>query len=103
MGRLIGETEIAYLAGVFDGEGTVKVGNSIRVSVEMTDLDVLERFQRAFGGQIYPRKAKVNRKPAWSWNLQSRAGVWPFLDKVKPFLSDRRQAKIEELSSVRPS
>lgn len=99
------DTEVAYLAGVFDGEGwiTRANGQGIRVGVQMTDKDILDRFVAAFGGNLYGPQNRPNRKPIYQWWVQAREDVWRFLDAVAPFLGERRKARIKELADLRVS
>jgi hypothetical protein len=47
--------QIAWAAGLFEGEGTiVDSAGPVQLRVKMTDLDVLERLLDVFGvGEIY--------------------------------------------------
>lgn len=94
-GRAAGE--IAYLAGVFDGEGTIQTAHrNYGVSVQMTDLDILERFQAQFGGAIYRRSLRKGQKQSWVWGLNRRNDVWDFLSAIDSYLGERRRAKVRE-------
>lgn len=68
--------ELAYLAGIIDGEGTIGIylnsvnGNyQLRMAVEMTDFEAIDLFQEIFGGTSYIRKpdTKPNRKAKKIW------------------------------------
>lgn len=71
MDGFVTEAKLAYLAGVFDGEGCVaaytsKASTGIyypRLSVSMTDLVALKMFQEAFGGTIKTRDSHAKRNP----------------------------------------
>lgn len=95
--------EIAYIAGIFDGEGHVGSSGvrSIQVGITSTDLDILERVVAVFGGTIYGPYEKEERKPIFAWKAGSRKPSWAFLDAVYPFLSSRRQGRIDELEARR--
>jgi len=68
--ELLSETEKAYFAGIFDGEGHVRLGFASRtnarfdtvLSIVNTDLDMLLVANRAFGGSISMRPQYKNRK-----------------------------------------
>ena len=89
--------EDIFLSGVFEGEGSIiifKHSKSVALTVSMTDLDVIERFQRAWGGQIYLRKQQSPKwKPAWRWQLGGKTKVRERLEKLFPFLGERRLCK----------
>lgn len=91
------ESLAAWAAGLFDGEGTIITSNRrFRVSVHMTDLDVLETFQRNFGGSIINcKKQKKHHKKSWRWYLDSIQAI-SFLETVLPFLHERRLNKAKE-------
>lgn len=70
----------SYLAGIFDGEGTVTVyvtdrkhqtgWTQVRISVRMTDQAPLKLFAKRFGGNVsHERRNAQNRKPIYRWNL----------------------------------
>lgn len=60
---------IWYLSGFFDGEGCIVIGNngSIQLRVINTNIEILELFQKVFGGSVAKRKQMVN-KPQYSWS-----------------------------------
>ena len=68
--------ELAYLAGIFDGEGSVSIlrckrgdhraSYSLRVSVANTHLPTLDTLKEMFGGGI-SQKDKTHQRDCWSW------------------------------------
>jgi LAGLIDADG-like domain len=97
-------SEIAWAAGLFEGEGTMYIANDRwrqpTVSVTSTDLDVLEKFASIMGvGKVYKRQdnRKETYKTAYKWSVQSRNDVVQVLELLMPFLCSRRKAKAEEL------
>lgn len=69
-------TDIAYAAGLIDGEGCVGIylnsqnGNyQLRLSVEMTDKEGLLVLSGVFGGRWYYKKTNPPRKARYSWML----------------------------------
>ena len=96
--------QIAYIAGVFDGEGHVSVRTncrSVTAAITSTDVDILEKVENVFGGTIYGPYDKGN-KPIYEWHQTGgRKRVWHFLDTVYPFLSLRRQKKIDSVELFR--
>ena len=96
--------EIAYIAGIFDGEGCVYVRTncrSIDAQIDMTDLDILERVKIIFGGTIYGPYNRPDRKPIYIWRAGRREQVWKFLDTIYPLLGYRRQTKIDNCEKYR--
>lgn len=88
--------ELAWAAGLFDGEGSVGVygTNSIRLSIHQAGNDrpeVLERFTRAVGaGKISGPYKLPGRTPIWQMFVHRHEGaqyiaalLWPWLSSVK--------------------
>lgn len=116
------DIEIAYAAGLFEGEGTTVVTRwyypkgktrqlrktpQIKLRVGMTDLAPLHRLQLAFGGGIYgPYGHKKKRKDGgdlkiyWLWNLDSPPAVKAALTAMEPFLSPRRLEQVRVAYSI---
>ena len=96
------ETDVAYIAGLFDGEGSVyykklkqprhnrpgkPVHNvwSIRMEIAMTEYSVLVWLTEVLGcGKLNPRKVKPGFKKQWRWACGYRDAllfakiVWPY-------------------------
>ena len=105
--------EIAWAAGLFEGEGTIYADRKkgrlrIRFTISITDLDVLERFHRAVGvGSISgPYWHKRSTKPYWSWKARKTPDVEKMVRIFAPFLGERRLARLielqDEFSTQRP-
>lgn len=90
--------DIAWAAGLFEGEGCVHVAKRdgrINLSMQMTDLDVLEKFCRIVGGhEPRPVARPGNNKPVWRWTASSDAYVVRFRDVIGPHLGARRKAAL---------
>ena len=106
--------DAAYLAGLFDGEGSVYFKKTrqkkhqrpgkpihnvmvIRMEIAMTDKSVLEWVWETTGvGAFGPRKVKEGYKPQWRWRAAHRDALkvckelWPFaqtkLNKIEHFI-----------------
>lgn len=66
--------ETAYLAGFFDGEGTVFIQESrgrhyLRISVTQVNPEPLKLFQVIFGGTVLADKDRPNRRKIYRWRL----------------------------------
>ena len=104
-------TQIAYFAGLIDGEGSIGISNNgkstiypdkkyKRVSVRVAMVgakEVLEEGQKRWGGYVVKRK-RHNINPNWSdfneWILQ-HGDAEKLLKAIKPFLKiKKRQAEI---------
>ncbi len=95
--------EIAYLAGLLEGEGCfglTSYGRSSQIQVAMTDREPLEAVARITGvGKVrgpYQRTNSKN-KPFFSWAISDRVHVKRICDAVYPWMSPRRKQKIDSL------
>lgn len=92
--------EDCWATGVFEGEGSiilVKKCASVHLLITMTDLDILERVEQAFGGKIYKRNITNDRwKQAWRWQISKRKEVRKLLEKMLPLLGERRACKAQD-------
>jgi len=102
------EQEIAYLAGLFDGEGCITVGREVRrgkeraksrVNVGMTTPEPLFLYKRIFGGAISvsQRKDKRHPKTFYNWHLQGRK-VELFLRVIEPYVVVKKDKLLLSLS-----
>lgn len=99
------EVEIAWLAGIIDGEGWFdcmeKEGRipAVRIGVESIDLDLLQQCHSFSGMGIVsgPRFRGEDRKPIWTWRVGKRRDVFRLLLAIAPLLSNRRRARILEI------
>ena len=88
---------IAWFTGLFEGEGCIwkdPRSHSIRLTLNSTDHDVLDRFASiANCGQVKPIKFpphKQHYKPAWVWYLHNAIDVKRLLVQMLPLLGERR-------------
>lgn len=101
------EKDIAWAAGLFEGEGCIGVYTRpdgrvvLAVKVVMSDLDVLERLDKLFPskGGIKEKKElrKDTYKQCWCWGLYAKEDCVAFLKAVYPYLGTRRKSKADEL------
>lgn len=103
------DVDIAWAVGLFEGEGCIGIWKTqkgrklplIRLSLEMTDRDVVERFcevvacGRVTGPHVYKRP--TNRKPTYGWLISNRADVERILLMFQPWLGERRSSKAQEV------
>ena len=93
----------AWAAGLFEGEGSItSCGGRIRLQLQLTDHEVLERFVEIVGaGKVYGPYTKghrdgYRRKPRWLWVCEGPAAGVVFRT-LSPWLSPRRLARGAEL------
>ena len=107
--------EIAYMAGLFDGEGHVeykkrlvkqKKGKnkayktwSIRCEMSMTDREVMEWFHQTLNfGTLNKREAKkswTGKKPQWRWRCSYRDAL-----KFAKLMWPHAQVKLHKLEQI---
>lgn len=87
-----------WAAGLFEGEGSITIdGARVKATIQMTDLDILERMQEAFGGQVYfTGKQQEHHKDSWRWYISKTSDAIAFLNEIYPYMGTRRRARIEE-------
>ena len=94
---LAGELEIAWAAGLFEGEGCIShsTKNQPRLYIGMTDKDIIERFVEIVDcGKITTRIRKdPKHKAQWIWQIQKASEVCRILTMFLPYLGQRRAYK----------
>jgi intein/homing endonuclease len=103
------KTDIAYIAGLFDGEGCLSVTEVIwskravrrwQFSITNTDEKVI-RWLNNFGGYVVARDRKVGVwKRCFDWHVARRQDLVTILEALLPFVrikSDRVQKALAEL------
>lgn len=97
--------EIAWVAGILEGEGCFDgngTGKNPRVRVELKDHDVIERLHALIGGKIsYPKQRNPGKWSATALlSVCGRAEVEPLLRAIRPWMSERRGEKVDELLEI---
>ena len=90
-------SDMAYCAGLFDGEGCVAAYRlnydpprwSVRVTISMVNPKALRKIQNLFGGSL----SYSNPKNCWSWYPGARAST-TFLRAVLPYLTVKKDEAI---------
>lgn len=105
------KTDLAYIAGLFDGEGSIgiylnqskKTKEGIKLShyrlqcaVMLTDEFLIHLLQMHFGGEfyIYTRRDKPIWRIVYRWSVNSKKAL-DFLETIIPYLKIKKpQAEI---------
>jgi len=103
--------DVAYLAGLYEGEGTfwlerfywvkgekrVRQTPQPRLRIVMTDVEPLERIHLTFGGNLHGpyRNGKDEYKRVYIWSVQSQVKVKELKELMWPWLSPRRRKQLE--------
>lgn len=87
----------AYLAGIIDGEGCLRIGHSrtenkfyARICVGMVEKEVTDLLKDTFGGYVVEEKLKTGRT-IYRWNLCNADGIETALNEISPFLIVKRK------------
>src|ERR1700745_1969177 len=101
----INEIDLAWLAGLLEGEGSFMMNRNIKfgklyyypkVVVGMTDEDIIQRAASIFGTSVYMLPKIDNRKQAWRAQLGgAKAAV--LMQLLLPQMGIRRSKKIQEI------
>lgn len=94
-------TDVAYGAGLLDGEGYIGIqpysakgyGNySPRVAIANTSLEIMEWLVQNFGGgySIWDDR-KHQRKRTYKWSIGSNISIKEFLEALQPFVKVKRE------------
>ena len=98
------EKDIAWAAGLFEGEGTLYVTAQTGTpcaALKMTDEDVVRRFASIIGeGRVSKAIPGFPRKPIWLWRLGTKAKVSALIELLYPYLGERRRAKADEILTI---
>lgn len=90
-------TSLAYLAGIFDGEGTIgffvggsKKARQFSLEVKMTDKPIIDLLQSTLGGSVVFRpREKAHWKDQWKWKVRGEE-AWAAYYKLQPYLRLKR-------------
>ena len=89
------DTDLAWAAGFFDGEGCVLLRKSrntyvVRITVSQVNPAPIVKFKRLFGGHISEQKPKNKSwKEQWKWEQDAKSGVETLL-QLLPYLVVKR-------------
>lgn len=89
------DMKLAYMAGLFDGEGCVSInkvnaknykrpGFQLRASISITHEETSSLFQNAFGG-THKMITRARAQDYWQWVIVARKAR-DFLEQIEPFL-----------------
>jgi hypothetical protein len=96
--RKIPSPDLAYAAGLVDGEGTITLGRSAKnenrapvLSVASTSPELLAEMIRLFGGyRVRHKKYKQHHRSSFSWRISHRPAL-AALALLLPFLKEKRK------------
>jgi len=100
------KTDLAYLAGIFDGEGSIVIHKNkpikrmvnptyvIEANVYNTNEWIIRQFHFSFGGGVHLQKRQMpsthsGKCPIWVWQISANKAL-PFLKTLLPYLKLKR-------------
>jgi hypothetical protein len=88
------DTDLAWAAGIFEGEGFVGIQvtkrasgprGTIRVGLGQIDRDLIETFHGWWGGSVSVGTPVGNRRPSWLWRAVGTNAA-ACLTAIRPFM-----------------
>lgn len=88
------DTEIAWLAGYIDGDGSISISkksgrrfSSLIVAIDSTDRELLEYVQSLVGGSIIAKKKyQDHHRQAHTWRLLGARNIIDLMTQIAPYL-----------------
>ena len=96
MAKIMNNNDVAYIAGFFDGEGSIFISKSkkqyyLGITISNTNLSVLESIQRVMGGEISKSPDnRENRLQLFRLRLYSSEAK-KFLERLLPYLKIKKE------------
>jgi len=97
------DIELAWAAGLFEGEGTICINKphknhlgTLRCYVGNTDREIVEFFLEGWGGHLHEIKASGNRRVAWQWTVAATKAT-KFIKDILPYLHTKRVCQKAQL------
>jgi hypothetical protein len=99
---MIPAIELAWAAGLFEGEGTIRINKpslrnwgSLCVSVVNTDRQIVDWFQVRWPGYMKASTGlRPEQRPAWVWVIAAHSAA-AFLEQIGPYVvRDRVRERI---------
>jgi hypothetical protein len=98
------ENELAYAAGLFDGEGSISLvrskhtrTHSPQVSIASNDHEVLDWCRERFGGSIVTKQPRLpTHSISYDWRLTDRRAL-AFLELIRPYMIMERKIRRVDL------
>jgi len=93
------KNKVAWAAGFFDGEGSIAICRQskpndhlyyMRCEVTNTHRASLEIFQQLFGGKVYEKSQRGNRKPSFVWRASGPVAA-QMLEDLYPYLVVKKE------------
>jgi hypothetical protein len=102
-------TDIAWLAGILEGEGCFDIYRSSRgfftgrIRLEMKDKDIVERAAKMLGGRGQVRqivRENENWSDTYAFGVGSKERLRRILPLLYPYMGKRRQVRLQEMMNL---
>jgi hypothetical protein len=97
------ELELAWAAGLFEGEGTISINKAhtktlgmLRCMVGNTDKEIVDFFLQRWGGHWHEVKASGHKRTAWKWSVAAKKAA-RFIADIAPYL---RTTRVKEKAAL---
>lgn len=101
---MLSNEELAYIAGIIDGEGYIGLAKQkytepthgdgfcyvLNVGVGMTEGVISDWLYTEFGGVLSYRNHKGNCRSSWDWRVKGSVAA-EFLEKILPYLIVKKE------------
>jgi hypothetical protein len=88
--------ELAWAAGLFEGEGSVRISKpafrnwgTLNVDVPNTDKEIVDFFAQRWAGSVHYTAAHARQREVWRWRCAARQAA-AFLEEIRPFIRTSR-------------
>lgn len=91
------EPELAWLAGLLEGEACFQMNKSPVINLQMTDEDIISRVAKMWG---CPYRSRKRARAEWKqvfYVYVCGAQAMEIMRLIKPYMGNRRSAKIDEV------
>lgn len=92
-----------YIAGFFDGEGSVSPNNGgFRISIPQTNQGVLNEIHNftKVGFVIAVKKRQAHWKDSWTYYIASKKDAYYFLNQIIPYLVVKKDIALEAIAEL---
>lgn len=99
---MISEVDLAWVAGFYDGEGSMSFAKSgrPRVTIGQKDRRPLDEIQAMFGGTVTDRshlRTGLGNTMGYTWRTNSIKEVKGFVELVRPYSRlEHRRVKLDQ-------
>jgi len=99
--KVLWSNKVAYLAGIIDGEGCLKIEKwgTIRLIIGMTDRKTIYWIYNNFGGNVTKQKTPKGQ-PFYSWRMNQGKDLFYLLLLVIPFLITKKKKLVDAFQKL---